>query len=391
MLLNINQLGLIFVKCIYYLKKVFNLYNNFVKHFVTNKLTHNFEFITQNYEWATFEFETKWITLEPTPGNLQYAVPNSMIQWCQKNEIKIRGHCLFWENLMYIQNWIQALSTQDLNNTVSQHLTETMLYFGNDFMSWDVDNEMLHGNFYPSRLGNGIQPWFYSKAKAVNPNIALFTNDFNTIEGNQTTDYVLMIQSLLAAGAKIDGIGCQGHYYSPPDPNDLFSRLNQLATLNIPIQISELDVYSVDPVDRANQLEIVFRTAFSHPSVEAITMWGFWAGSHWRGPNAAIVDLNWTVNAAGMRFQSMKQEWTTNEMQSLNSTGQAYFRVFHGIHQVTVTLPSGKSYITFFEVLPGDPPRSVNIDISISNSSGRNYINWFQAIFIGISCLIAMV
>jgi len=39
-----------FCKIYVLLKKVFNLYNNFVKHFVTNKLTHNFEFIKQNYD-----------------------------------------------------------------------------------------------------------------------------------------------------------------------------------------------------------------------------------------------------------------------------------------------------------------------------------------------------
>ena len=42
-------------------------------------------------------------------------------------------------------------------------------------------------------------------------------------------------------------------------------------------------------------------------------MWGFHANTHWRGPNAAIVDHDWTVNEAGLRYQALREEWRTNE------------------------------------------------------------------------------
>ena len=42
-------------------------------------------------------------------------------------------------------------------------------------------------------------------------------------------------------------------------------------------------------------------------------MWGFHADSHWRGPDAAIVNHDWTVNEAGLRYQALREEWRTND------------------------------------------------------------------------------
>jgi hypothetical protein len=62
---------------------------------------------------------------------------------------------------------------------------------------------------------------------------------------------------------------------------------------------------------RADNLETLYRMALSKPAVDGIMMWGFWAGSHWRGSNAAIVNLDWTLNASVQRYQSLLAEWTT--------------------------------------------------------------------------------
>ena len=72
--------------------------------------------------------------------------------------------------------------------------------------------------------------------------------------------------------------------------------LSMLDEVKIPIWLTEVDVLEEDPVRRANGLETVMRTAFSHPTVQGLILWSFWNRAAWRGPNTALVDGNdWKV------------------------------------------------------------------------------------------------
>ena len=50
-------------------------------------------------------------------------------------------------------------------------------------------------------------------------------------------------------------------------------------------------------------------------------MWGFWAGSLWRGEDAAIVDLDWSLNAAGRRYETLMRRWTTTTVGTTSPAG----------------------------------------------------------------------
>jgi hypothetical protein len=82
-------------------------------------------------------------------------------------------------------------------------------------------------------------------------------------------------------------------------------------------------------------------------------MWGFWAGSHWRGSNAAIVNLDWTLNEAGRRYQALLTEWTTRTNGATDPTGVLAFRGFHGAYDVTVTLPGKQPTLRRIALDPG--------------------------------------
>jgi len=79
-----------------------------------------------------------------------------------------------------------------------------------------------------------------------------------------------------ANGAEIDGIGVQGHFDEDVEPLVVKARLDNLATLGIPIWVTEYDSKTPDVNKRAENLENLYRIAFSHPAVEGIIMWGFW-------------------------------------------------------------------------------------------------------------------
>lgn len=53
--------------------------------------------------------------------------------------------------------------------------------------------------------------------------------------------------------------------------------------------------------------------SFSHPSVDAFIMWGFWDGNHWH-QNAPIFNLDWSIKPSGQAYiDKVFNEWWTNE------------------------------------------------------------------------------
>nr|GFD04139.1 carbohydrate-binding, CenC-like protein [Tanacetum cinerariifolium] len=54
--------------------------------------------------------------------------------------------------------------------------------YSGQVISWDVVNENLHYNFFESKLGDTASSSFYTTARALDSNAALFLNDFDTIE-----------------------------------------------------------------------------------------------------------------------------------------------------------------------------------------------------------------
>jgi hypothetical protein len=178
-------------------------------------------------------------------------------------------------------------------------------------------------------------------------------NDYNVVAGGETDAYIAQIQDLIASNAVVGGIGAQGHFGSIINPSLTESRLDRLAMLNIPIWITEYDSLNADENVRADNLEILYRLAFSKPAVDGVLMWGFWAGSHWRGSTAAIVNLNWTLNAAGLRYQSLLNEWTTRTNGVADAGGGFNFRGYHGSYDITITPPGGTPTVRRLRLDPG--------------------------------------
>ncbi|MFZ5987276.1 MAG: endo-1,4-beta-xylanase [Bacillota bacterium] len=311
------------------------------------------DYFKSRFQWAVFENEAKWYSNEPSQGNVTYTNADYMYDWCVKNDIKVRGHAIFWEPEQWQPSWVKNLDATSLRTAVDNRLNSAVNHFKGKFLHWDVNNEMLHGEFFKSRLGQSIWPYMYKRTRELDPNVKLFVNDFNIITYVEGDAYIDQIKWLQANGAPIDGIGVQGHFDLAVDPVAVKIKLDNLATLGLPIWVTEYDSKTPDEFKRADNLENLYRLAFSHPSVEGIMMWGFWAGNHWRGQEAAIVNQDWTINAAGKRYDALLKEWTTNAVGTTNSSGVFGFRGFHGTYEVTLTVPGQTPIVKTIELEPG--------------------------------------
>lgn len=341
-------------------------------------------FFRENFEWTVFENAAKWYANESSQGNVNYSNADRMYQFCVENDIKVRGHCIFWAVDDYVPGWVQNLNTTQLRQAVDSRLESAVHHWDGKFLHWDVNNEMLHGDFFVRNLGQSIRSYMYKRTRELDPDIELFVNDYNVISYSETDAYVNQIQNLLNEGTPIDGIGVQGHYSSDTivDPIVLKSRLDRLAQFDLPIWVSEYDSTKSDVQQRADDLEALYRVAFSHPSVEGIMMWGFWAGDHWRGSEAAIVDQNWTINTAGRRYQQLMGEWTTSTSGQTDSNGIFEFRGFHGNYDISISVPGQQIIVSNVDIEPGEGVMEfvINIDGDIVEPGIAGDLNGDQLI-----------
>lgn len=299
--------------------------------------------VKDNFDWAVAANSAKWYANEPVQGVVTYDDVDNMYAFCEANGIKMRGHTVFWAVQDYVQDWIQDLTDTELQTAIDDRLDSVVNHFSGKYLHWDVNNEMLHGSFFADRLGADIRPYMFNMVKAIDPSVKTFVNDYNILSGGYSTaDYITQINDLIAAGTPIDAIGVQGHFNEGADSMaEIQQRLDQLAALGLPIWVTEFDYATADDTARADFLEDFYRLAFAHPSVEGILMWGFWEGDHWRGADAALMDADFTLNAAGQRYQALRAEWWTNEAGTSDSNGEFAFTGYHGDYTVTLTPLSG--------------------------------------------------
>jgi endo-1,4-beta-xylanase len=326
------------------------------------------EFFKLHFNWAVFENESKWYANERERGKTTYADADAMLAWCRGNDIPVRGHCIFWEPERWQPKWVPGLTDEELKQAVENRLESVVAQFKGRFLHWDVNNEMLHGSFFKDRLGEPIWAWMFQRTRELDPEVKLFVNEFNILsvdqnfEQVQTEEYVRSIRRLQEQGAPIDGVGIQGHVWFEDirqKPEAVKQRLDMLADLGLPIWISEFDVVDKDPAVRADIMDLVYRTAYSHPAVEGIMMWLFWAGNSWRGPDAALVNLDWTLNAQGEKFQALMKEWSTEASGETDASGRFAFRGFHGDYQVRIRLPGRPAIEKSFELRPQDTVQEI--------------------------------
>ncbi|KVI06779.1 Carbohydrate-binding, CenC-like protein [Cynara cardunculus var. scolymus] len=301
-------------------------------------------FLVKNFNWAVFGNELKWYWTESQRGNLNYKDADELLKLCDDNNIAARGHCIFWDVDNTVQDWVKNLNKVDLTTAVQNRLTSLLNRYKGQFKHYDVNNEMLHGSFYPDRLGQDTRANMFKTANQLDPSTILFVNDYHIEDGCDTRStpekYIAQILDLQQQGAPVGGIGIQGHIDSPVGPV-VYSALEKLGVLGLPIWFTELDVSSINEHIRADDLEVMFREAFAHPAVEGIMIWGFWELFMSR-ENSHLVNAEGEINEAGNRFLQLKKEWLSHAHGHVDDQSEFKFRGFPGTYEIVFVMNSKK-------------------------------------------------
>jgi GH35 family endo-1,4-beta-xylanase len=292
--------------------------------------------LKDNFNAAVHENALKWYSTERRQGETSYADADRMLEWCEHNGIRMRGHCLFWAVDKYVQDWVKHLGADELRRAVERRAKEVTSRYRGRIVEYDVNNEMVHGHFYASRLGDEIRAQMFQWAQEGDPHAVLYVNDYSILSGRDLDAYEKQIKELLAMGAPVGGIGVQGHFDDSVDVAQVKASLDRLSRFGLPIRVTEFDINTDDEAKKAHLLGEFYRTCFAHPAVEGILMWGFWEGSHWR-PKAALWKRDFTPTPAALVYRDLVfDEWWTRWEGSADAGGVCEVPAFFGRHMVEV-------------------------------------------------------
>jgi len=246
-----------------------------------------------NFNAAVTENALKWHDMEREQGRVNYATVDAILAWT----IPLRGHNIFWGIPNRVQTWLKEMDDATLHETLKARALDIGQRYRGRFAEYDLNNEMIHANYYAERLGPAITKKMADWVKQADPGARLFFNDYDILTGNRLDDYIKHIRGLLEQGAPMAGIGVQGHLHGETfDPKALQNALNELAKIGLPIRVTEFNVPGQRSVfmkernlkltpeqeqAKAKAITDYYRICFAHPAVKGILMWGFWEGANW--------------------------------------------------------------------------------------------------------------
>jgi GH35 family endo-1,4-beta-xylanase len=311
------------------------------------------EIFTSHFNAGVPENALKWLSMEPQRGVVNFSMVDTMLEWADKEGILLRGHCIFWGIPNRVQNWLKALPDEEMRLAMEQRAKTIGTRYKGRFTEYDLNNEMIHADYYAERLGPEFIKQMALWVKEGDPNAKLFVNDYDITTGNRLGDYVKDIRRLLAMGTPISGIGVQGHLHGDSfDPVALRNALDELAQFKLPVRITEFNFpgqrskfYTGDkkaqltPEEEQAKAEAIrqyYRICFAHPSVVGIMMWGFWEGANWI-PQSSLYRRDWTPTPAAAAYEDLVlKRWWTRWSGTAGANGVVEVRAFYGKHRVTV-------------------------------------------------------
>ena len=223
------------------------------------------DIVRRNFNSVTAENAMKPGVIHPKENVWRWGDADSIANWCRRNGVKMRGHCLCWHE--QFSNW---MFTDSLGNEVTKevfyqrlrnHIHTVVGRYKDVVYAWDVLNEAIadgDGNRLPddngepspyrqSRLfklcGEELVRKVFEFAHEADPDAKLFYNDYNAAVPSKRDRIYNMVKKMKDDGVPIDGIGMQGHYNAWwPSAEDVEAAISKYSEIVDEVQVTELDI-----------------------------------------------------------------------------------------------------------------------------------------------------
>lgn len=283
------------------------------------------EIAVREFNYATAANEMKWDSLQPQPGQFNYARADQIVNFAEQNGLDVKGHTLVW--FRQLPTWVQQLNGEaNVRTAMLNHIQTVVSRFRGRVVAWDVVNEAWNDDglsmrdvIFQRALGNGYVDEAFRAARAADPDAKLYYNDFGTEDLSAKSDAVYeMLRGMLERGVPIDGVGLQMHTLNingAPTIADFIANIDRLAALGLDVVISEMDISTCasggSVAERLEaQRERVYNlvaACVARPACTEITLWGLTDRYSWLDSNPDISQCTNGQQPLGLLFDTNYQ------------------------------------------------------------------------------------
>ena len=208
--------------------------------------------LTAQFGQITPEWEMKMESILKDDGGFDFTRSDAIADFAAAHGLRLHGHTLVW----YSQGGpaFQRIDGQRaaFENAYRNYILAVAGRYKGRVVSWDVVNEPVGDDgegggyrdcLWSRNLGMDYVAEAFRYARDADPQAVLFLNDYNLeTKPKKRRDFLRLAETVLKAGAPLQGIGTQTHLTIDLAPGMIRTAMKDLASLGLPIHVSELDV-----------------------------------------------------------------------------------------------------------------------------------------------------
>lgn len=254
-------------------------------------------------------------TGDETAVAVRFSSPKALLDFAQKNGIKVHGHTLVWHEQTpesFFHEGYEAskpyVSREVMLGRLENYIKSVMEYLDENYpgvvVSWDVVNEAIadgtaairkNSNWYKTVGEDYVARAFEYARKYAPEGTLLYYNDYNTATPSKLNGIVNLLESLMAEG-NIDGYGFQMHHtLGLPSVQMIGNAVEKIASLGLKLRVSEMDIgmdrYTEQNLQKqAVKYGQIMQVLLQYSEqVEAVEVWGITDRMSWRASSYPLL------------------------------------------------------------------------------------------------------
>jgi endo-1,4-beta-xylanase len=244
--------------------------------------------VRANFDRITPEWEMKAEVYAPARGGFDWTASDRIVDLATAQGLQTFGHTIVWQE--QVPPGLAALDgdRRGFADAFARYVRGVASRYAGRLAGWDVVNEAVADdgsglkvrNAFMANLGADYVRLAFEHAREADPHTVLLLNDYNLEQlPGKRRQFLLLAESLLSAGAPLGGLGTQTHVPADLPRGAVAACLRDLASLGLPIHVSELDVSLARASGPARQAAIVGETVEAIMSLPerqrfGLTVWG---------------------------------------------------------------------------------------------------------------------
>ena len=190
----------------------------------------------------------KSMFLHPQKDKFDFKMSDKYVAFGEKHNMFIHGHTLIWHS--QLAPWItQIKDSITMAEAMTNHISTIVEKYKGRINSWDVVNEALNEDgtlrktVFLDTYGKDYLTLAYKLAANSDPKTDLYYNDYNLCNAKKRAGAVELVKNLQKNGAKIDGVGEQGHWnLTSPSLEEIEQTILDFSALGVKVAFTELDI-----------------------------------------------------------------------------------------------------------------------------------------------------